>query len=70
MVGQSSIKSYVFSFDELILEIVRGQKITAFCNGENMEYLFNYESLIIKSKKRKKKKEEDIIYGNLNNFFL
>ena len=72
MFGQFSIKSNVFSFGELILEIVHGQKITSFCNGENMEYLLNYVSLIIKRKKKKKKKvrEREIIYGNLNKFFL
>lgn len=59
MFGQFSIKSDAFSFNELILEIVRGKKITCFCNGENMEYLPNYVSLIIKKKN-----------GNLNNYFF
>ncbi|XP_030964903.1 cysteine-rich receptor-like protein kinase 29 [Quercus lobata] len=42
MFGQFSIKSNVFSFGVLILEIVSGQKITSFYNGENVEYLLNY----------------------------
>nr|XP_023919580.1 putative receptor-like protein kinase At4g00960 [Quercus suber] len=42
MFGQFSIKSDVFSFGVLILEIVSGQKITSFHNGENVEYLLNY----------------------------
>ncbi|XP_030964904.1 putative receptor-like protein kinase At4g00960 [Quercus lobata] len=42
MFGQFSIKSDVFSFGVLILEIVSGQKNTSFHNGENMEYLLNY----------------------------
>ena len=47
MFGQFSIKSDVFSFGVLILEIVSGQKNTSFHNGENMEYLLNYVSMII-----------------------
>jgi serine/threonine protein kinase len=48
MFGQYSIKSDVFSFGVLILEIVSGQKITSFRNGENMEYLLNNVSMNIK----------------------
>ena len=51
MFGQFSIKSDVFSFDMLILEIVSGQKITSFRNGENVKYLLNYVSTLIKGKK-------------------
>ena len=39
MFGKFSIKSDVFSFGVLILEIISSQKITSFSNGENMEYL-------------------------------
>uniref|UniRef100_A0A7N2LLF5 non-specific serine/threonine protein kinase n=1 Tax=Quercus lobata TaxID=97700 RepID=A0A7N2LLF5_QUELO len=42
MFGQFSIKSDVFSFSVLILEIVSSQKITSFRNGENVKYLLNY----------------------------
>ncbi|XP_050278522.1 cysteine-rich receptor-like protein kinase 29 [Quercus robur] len=42
MFGQFSIKSDVFSFGVLILEIVSGQKITSFCNEENTEHLLIY----------------------------
>ncbi|XP_059436764.1 cysteine-rich receptor-like protein kinase 10 [Corylus avellana] len=42
MFGQFSIKSDVFSFGIIILEIVSGQKITSFRNTQNMEYLLSY----------------------------
>ena len=51
MFGQFSIKSDVFSFGVLILEIVSDQKITSFCNGENVEYLLNFVSKLIKGKR-------------------
>ena len=51
MFGQFSIKSDVFSFGVLILEIVSGQKITSFHNGENVEYLLNFVSKLIKGKR-------------------
>ena len=51
MFGQFSIKSDVFSFGVLILEIVSGQKITSFRNGENVEYLLNYVSTLVKGKR-------------------
>ena len=51
MFGQFSIKSDVFSFGVLILEIVSGQKITSFHNGENVEYLLNFVSKLIKGRR-------------------
>ena len=51
MFGQFSIKSDVFSFGVLILEIVSGQKIISFRNGKNVKYLLNYVSTLIKGKK-------------------
>jgi hypothetical protein len=36
-----------FSFGVLILEIVSGQKITCFHDGENIEYLLSYVSMTI-----------------------
>ncbi|GMY37069.1 putative receptor-like protein kinase At4g00960 isoform X2 [Fagus crenata] len=42
MLGQFSIKSDVFSFGVLILEVVSGQKITCFHDGEKTEYLLSY----------------------------
>ncbi|KAL4628558.1 hypothetical protein ACB092_05G247900 [Castanea dentata] len=42
MFGQFSVKSDVFSFGVLILEILTGQKITRFHNEENNEYLLSY----------------------------
>ena len=51
MFGQFSIKSDVFSFDVLILEIVSGQKIISFRNGKNVKYLLNYVSTLIKGKR-------------------
>ena len=50
MFGQFSIKSDVFSFGVLILEIVGGQKFTSFCNGEKVEYFLNYVSMLVKGK--------------------
>ena len=51
MVGQFSIKSDVFSFGMLILEIVSGQKIISFRNGKNVKYILNYVSTLIKGKR-------------------
>ncbi|GLU23197.1 hypothetical protein SLE2022_392210 [Rubroshorea leprosula] len=42
MYGQFSIKSDVFSFGVLLLEIVSGQKNNCFRNGENIEDLLSY----------------------------
>ncbi|KAG2720610.1 hypothetical protein I3760_02G043700 [Carya illinoinensis] len=42
MRGQFSIKSDVFSFGVLMLEIVSGKRITSFHEGENGEYLLSY----------------------------
>ncbi|GLT31006.1 hypothetical protein SLA2020_057740 [Shorea laevis] len=42
MHGQFSIKSDVFSFGVLLLEIVSGQKNSCFQNGENIEDLLSY----------------------------
>ena len=47
MLGQFSVKSDVFSFGVLILEIVSGQKITRFHDGENIEHLLSYVSMNI-----------------------
>ena len=48
MLGHFSVKSDVFSFGVLILEIVTGQKITYFRNGEDKEYLPSYVSMNVK----------------------
>ena len=45
--GNFSIKSDVFSFGVLILEIVSGQKNTSFSNGENMEGFISFVSINI-----------------------
>ncbi|KAK3037407.1 hypothetical protein RJ639_030169 [Escallonia herrerae] len=42
MQGQFSVKSDVFSFGVLVLEIVSGQKNNCFGNGENVEDLLSY----------------------------
>ncbi|CAN4083858.1 unnamed protein product [Withania somnifera] len=42
MQGQFSVKSDVFSFGVLVLEILSGQKITCFRNGESVEDLISY----------------------------
>ncbi|KAG5622823.1 hypothetical protein H5410_008041 [Solanum commersonii] len=42
MHGQFSVKSDVFSFGVLVLEILNGQKNTCFRNGEYMEDLLSY----------------------------
>ena len=45
MHGHFSVKSDVFSFGVLILEIVSGQKNSGITNGENMEDLLSFVSL-------------------------
>ena len=47
--GQFSVKSDVFSFGVLILEIVSSRKITCLHNGEDREYLLSYVSTNIQS---------------------
>ena len=47
MHGQFSVKSDVFSFGVLVLEIVSGQKNNCFRNGENVEDLLSYVSMNI-----------------------
>ncbi|XVE87857.1 hypothetical protein DITRI_Ditri19aG0021900 [Diplodiscus trichospermus] len=42
MHGQFSVKSDVFSFGVLLLEILNGQKISAFQNGDNAEDLLSF----------------------------
>ncbi|KAM4110783.1 hypothetical protein ACJW30_05G018200 [Castanea mollissima] len=42
MLGQFSIKSDVFSYGVIILEVLSGQKITHFYDGENSVYLLSY----------------------------
>ena len=46
---QFSMKSEVFSFGVLILEIVSGQKVICLDNGENREHLLSYVSMNIQS---------------------
>lgn len=45
--GQFSIRSDVFSFGVLVLEIISGRKHTFFQNGESIKYLPNYVSMNI-----------------------
>lgn len=40
--GQVSMKTDVFSFGVLVLEIVSGQRISSFLNGENPENLLSF----------------------------
>ena len=47
MHGQFSIKSDVFSFGVLLLEIISGRKNISFQNGENIENLLSYVSIFI-----------------------
>ncbi|KAF7811115.1 putative receptor-like protein kinase [Senna tora] len=42
--GQFSVKSDVFSFGVLILEIISGQKNGRFHNGENVEHLLSFNT--------------------------
>ena len=50
MLGQFSIKSDVFSYGVLILEVLSGQKITNFRDGEHSKYLLSYVSMTTKSR--------------------
>ena len=45
MHGQFSVKSDVFSFGVLVLEMVTGQKNTSFRNGESIEDLLSFVSI-------------------------
>ena len=45
MYGQFSVKSDVFSFGVLVLEIVSGQKNSGIRQGENVEDLLSFVSL-------------------------
>ena len=47
MRGYFSVKSDVFSFGVLVLEIISGQKNSSFAEGENVEGLLSYVSAII-----------------------
>ena len=47
MHGQFSVKSDVFSFGVLVLEIISGRKNSSFGNGENIENLLSYVSIFI-----------------------
>lgn len=47
MYGQFSVKSDVFSFGVLVLEILSGQKNHNFQQGENVEDLASFVSCII-----------------------
>jgi serine/threonine protein kinase len=47
MHGRFSLKSDVFSFGVLVLEIVSGTKISSFQMGESEEGLISYVSTII-----------------------
>ncbi|XP_030937773.1 cysteine-rich receptor-like protein kinase 29 [Quercus lobata] len=42
MHGQFSVKSDVFSFGVLVLEIISGRKNNSFCSGENIKNLLSY----------------------------
>ena len=42
--GRFSVKSDVFSFGVIVVEIVSGKKIGTFWNGENEEDLLSYVS--------------------------
>ena len=47
MHGQFSIKSDIFSFGVLILEIVSGKKNSCFRNGEKIEDLSSFVSILL-----------------------
>ena len=50
MHGNFSVKSDVFSFGVLVLEIISGQKNSCFRNGENVEDLISFVSMNIYGK--------------------
>ena len=43
--GHFSVKSDVFSFGVILLEIMSGQKNSCFQDGENTEHLLSYVSI-------------------------
>jgi serine/threonine protein kinase len=47
MRGHFSVKSDVFSFGVLVLEIISGQKLSSFASGENVEGPLSHVSVII-----------------------
>ena len=47
MHGNFLVKSDVFSFGVLVLEIISGQKNSCFRNGENVEDLISFVSMNI-----------------------
>ena len=47
MYGQFSVKSDVFSFGVLVLEILSGQKNHSYQNGENVEDLASFVSYFV-----------------------
>ena len=50
MHGNFLVKSDVFSFGVLVLEIISGQKNSCFRNGENVEDLISFVSMNIYGK--------------------
>ena len=46
MHGHFSVKSDVFSFGVLLLEIISGRKNSCFCHGEEVENLLTYVSIV------------------------
>ena len=52
MHGQFSVKSDIFSFGVLVLEIISGKKNSCFRHGEKIEDLLSYVSIIILGPKK------------------